>query len=93
MRKVYITADVNNPDTEEEFHGWVDLNWSRRQLHENMEDVRFHELEDDEDVQKFIEDLIGAIDSEEDGTFYAADGDMDLETGEVWHYAAHIWKD
>ncbi len=90
MRKVYITATVVNPDTEEEFHGWVDLNWSRFLIFENMEDVRFHELDDDEDAQQVVESLIGSYETSERGTWYAQDSVMNPETGETWSYAAHV---
>jgi hypothetical protein len=52
--------------------------------------VAVHEFYDREEAVKFITYNIGAIDSEERGTFYAADSRMDLESGEDWSYAAHI---
>lgn len=90
MRKVYITADIYNPVTEEESHGWIDWNWSRTQLHENKEDVRTLELEDDENVWKFIENLIGEIDLQSRSTYYAADSVTDYVTGLSYTYAAHV---
>lgn len=92
-QQVYITADVINLDSEEEFHGWVDLRWNRFELRENKEDVRPHiyDPETDGTIREYVETLIGGIDSGSDGeTFYAADSDMNHETGEYWRYAAHV---
>jgi hypothetical protein len=89
MFKVQFSATVSNPDTEEKYNGWVDM--SRPfELRSESTDVAVHEFYDREEAVKFITYNIGAIDSEERGTFYAADSRMDLESGEDWSYAAHI---
>lgn len=90
MRKVFITATVVNPDTEENYHGWIDLNWNRFQLLEDKELVGHHDVEDGENALDVIESLIGAVEISDGETFYAQDGQTNMESGEVWIYAAHL---
>ena len=88
--KIFITASVFNPDTEEEFHGWIDPSWSMFQLHENKEDVAPLEFdpEFDDSIEALIEETIGSIDSTERGNHYGAD--TPLHDGEYWSYCAHV---
>lgn len=88
--KIFITATVYNPDTEEQFNGWIDPSWSMFQLHENKEDVAPLEFdpEFDNSIEALIEETIGAIDSTEDGKHYGADSP--LHDGEYWSYCAHV---
>lgn len=91
MRKIYITATSVNADTEEEYHGWIDWNWSPFELYENKEDVRYIELEDGEDERQAVYDLIGSFEEPEShtpGRYYAHDSK--LQNGEYWSYCAHV---
>lgn len=89
MFKIQFTATVTNPDTDEEFNGWVDM--SRPfELREANTDVPVHEFYKREEALKFIRYNIGTIGHEQRGTFYADDTQVNDETGENWNYAAHI---
>jgi hypothetical protein len=90
MLKVLFTASVYNLDTEESFHGWVDPQWSMFQLRSEDTDVRAFEVETEAEALELIESYIGAADSFDGETYYAADSRMNNETGENWSYAAHI---
>lgn len=94
MQKVYITATVFDPSSEDTFNGWVDLNWARFELRTEKEDVRPQEYDPESDgtIEKFIESLIGSTEpvSVRGGTYYAEDSVMNPETGELWSYAAHV---
>lgn len=85
-----FTATVFNPDTEETFTGWVDMDWNRFELRSDASDVRMLKFEDRATAVRFIESEVGAIRDNGDGTFYAEDSRMNLETGEDWSYAGHI---
>lgn len=90
MFSVQFTADVFNPDTEEEFHGWLDPQWSKTQLFELDTDVKTYEFDTREEAEEFIESEIGVADSFDGEDWYSADAHMDLESGGNWSYHARI---
>lgn len=88
--QVRYTATVLNQDTEETFAGWVDPSWSRYELRTTAEDVRTYEYETVEDAVAAIESEIGTADHFDGTSYYAADEDMNRESGELWMRAAHL---
>ncbi len=88
--EVNFTASVQNPDTEEEFHGFISPEWSKTQLFSEATDVKTFEFETREDAEKFIEETIGEADNFDGEDWYAADSHFDLESGEDWSYHARI---
>lgn len=94
MTKVIFTASSINPETEQEAHGYVDLDWNRFVLHEDAEDVRTKEVPSYMTIEDFLEEELGSIDNYNGrGTYYFADGKMNYETGETFTYAAHVLDD
>lgn len=89
MYKVQFTATVVNPDTEETFNGWVDMEWNRWELRSESTDVRSHEFDTRDEAVEFIKSKLGDV-REERNTFYAEDTELHLESGETWGRAAHI---
>lgn len=94
MFRVRFTATVKNFDTEEEFNGWVSPDWNRFELYSEREDVKDYDFDTREEAVKFIEETIGAVESdcgsEVMGNYYAQDAEMNNETGEVWYRAGHV---
>lgn len=94
MVKVQFTARVVNPDTEEEFNGWVDPKWNQYVLRSESTDVTAWEFETLSEAVAFIEAHIGMTEHESGSdTWYSADEDFHMESGESWHRAAHITQD
>lgn len=76
--------------------GWVDPNWSLFAIWEDREDVRPDVMDDDEErspaqwLADTITDRLGVVESFDGrGTFYAADGIDNYQTGENMTLAAH----
>jgi hypothetical protein len=92
MFTVQFTATVFNPDTEDNFNGWVDPAWNRYELRELADDVRTWTFDTLEEAEAFIEETIGSTrqDSEPKRYYYAEDSDFNRETGEDWSYCAVI---
>jgi hypothetical protein len=90
MVTVSFTATVYNPDTEEVFNGWVDINWNRFELRTEQTDVRVHQFDTLAEAEEFVESEIGPADSYENGHWYAADSVMNNESGEDWSYCAYF---
>lgn len=92
MFRVRFTATVHNFASEEDFNGWVDMNWNRYELRTEREDVRFEDFDTLAEAEKHIEDTIGFF--EHDGgseNYYAQDADTSPEDeDEVWYRAGHI---
>ena len=92
--EVAFTADVVTAESAEhgdaDRRGWIDWDWSSRQVHENKEDVRVHIFDTREEAEKYIEDTIGTADSYDGYDWYAADPREDYRTGESWNYCGHI---
>lgn len=90
MFKVKFSATVYNPDTEENFNGWVDPSYSMWTLF-NVEDTpKVYEFDTKAEAEEFVESTIGSADNYDGEDWYAADSKMNLESGEDWSYAAHI---
>jgi hypothetical protein len=87
---VQYTASVLNPDTGDTFNGWVDPAWSRYELRSTEEDVRTFEYETLAEALADVESTVGPYDSWDGESYYAADEDMNPESGEIWMYAAHF---
>ncbi|UDL16715.1 hypothetical protein SEA_ATUIN_322 [Arthrobacter phage Atuin] len=90
MFKVRFSATVENRDTEDTFNGWVSPNWNRYALYTNREDVSVQEFETLAEAIEYIKTEIGEIDSTNGTTYYAADADLNYESGEHWMRAGHI---
>jgi hypothetical protein len=90
MFKVNFTASVKNFDTEEDFNGWVDPQWSMSTLHSEESDVRSWEFDTLEEAIKFIDSEIGSVETRyaERGNYYAQDSE--LHNGEYWYYCGHV---
>jgi hypothetical protein len=92
--EVAFTGDVTDEEHAREGatreNGWIDPKWSMTVLHENREDVRTETFDTLGEAVAFIEDTIGSVNDNGDGTYYAQDGHMDLQTGDDWSYAGHI---
>lgn len=85
-------AEGNPIEEPIEEHGWIDWNWSSRQLHESRNDVRpYVDVDEDdpelyEEIQDAFRNLPGGPEREgHQGTFYAADTDSPFD--EVWSYS------
>lgn len=92
--RVRFTADliteVEDGELETE-SGWVDWNWTRWDVEENREDVRFFDFETREEAEEFIGDELGAVEHDEGSdNYYAADTVQNYQTGVNARYAAHI---
>ena len=93
MVKVQFTATVVNPDTEEEFNGWVNPQ-NRYELRTLAEDVPTFEFETLPEAVAFIEGEIGMTENEAGSDiWYSGDEDFHMESVESWHRAAHITQD
>ena len=90
--RVVFTASVYNPDTEEEFHGYVSPKWSMFELRSEESDVEVFEVETEDEALKLIEEHIGAADNFDGEDYYAADSRFNDETGEDWSYHARITR-
>jgi hypothetical protein len=90
MVKVVFTATCYNPDTEEEFNGYLDPKWSKTTLFELESDVTVFEVETEAEALELIKSYIGEPDSFDGVDFYAADSHDNYETGENWTYHARI---
>lgn len=92
--EVSFTADVTTPESASagmaDRSGWVDIEFSRRQVFENKEDVRVHLFDTLEAAEEFIESEIGSADSYDGEHWYAADVKDDYQTGEQWSYCGHV---
>jgi hypothetical protein len=92
--EVAFTGDVTDEEHAREgatrANGWIDPKWSMTVLHENREDVRTEVFETLAEAEAYIEDTIGSVVDNGDGTYYAQDGHTDLQTGDDWSYAGHI---
>lgn len=88
--QVRYTATVLNGDTEETFAGWVDPSWNRYELRSTAEDVQTYVYADVAEALAAIESEIGAADHFDGAAYYAADEDMNRESGEIWMRAAHV---
>lgn len=92
--EVAFTADVVTEESASEGmadrSGWVDLAWSRTQVHSNKEDVRVHIFDTRAEAEAFIESELGYADSYDGENWYAADTHDDYVTGEQWNYCGHI---
>ena len=90
MFTVTFTATVVNPDSEEEFHGYVNPKWSMHQLYTEPTDVESFAFDSRKEAEEFVESTIGVADNYDGEDWYAADSTMNLETGEDWSYHARI---
>jgi hypothetical protein len=88
--RVVFTATVYNLDTEESFNGYVDPKWNRFELRSEESDVQSFEVENEAEALELIKSYIGEPDSFDGEYFYAADSQMNNETGEDWSYCAVI---
>lgn len=100
--EVYATAtsltpvyDAENDVTDGVEHsGWVDPNWSRVDLHDEMEDVRpLWRGTDPAEAGRAVKDFLGAVEPAETagsrGTYYGSDGEQPTDV--TFSYAAHVW--
>ena len=95
MIEVRFTADrvAATPDTEEGLateSGWIVPSWSMRQIVDDPEMIIPEVFDTREEALARIEEVIGSVENEERGTFYASDAVIDFQTGDSWHYAGHI---
>lgn len=90
MVKVTFTASVHNFDTEDEFHGFIDPKWSMWELYTEANDVRTYEFDTESEATAFIESEIGSADNFDGIDWYAADPQMNYDTGESWSYHARL---
>lgn len=92
--EVAFTGDVTDAEhaaegaTRED--GWIDPKWSMTVLFAGKEDVRTETFDTLAEAVAFIEDTIGSVHDNGDGTYYAQDGHMDLQSGDDWSYAGHV---
>lgn len=89
--EVKFTASVNNPDTEEEFHGYVDPQYSMWTLFEDEPERRFV-FDTKAEAEEFVDSTIGSADHFDGEDWYAADAKMNLESGEDWSYHARFYE-
>jgi len=79
--------------------GWVSPSWSTFTVFENREDVeRFtFDPDDDETVPEWqarlVSEILGSAHDNGDGTFYGAESQTRLETGEDISLALHFYDD
>jgi hypothetical protein len=91
MFKVTYSATVFNPDTEDTFNGWVDMDWNRFELRTEEEDVRSKEFDTYEEAVQSIEDTIGSLQNDGGSSaYYGEDSVFNNESGEDWHYCGHV---
>lgn len=88
------TVRLENPIEE---YGWVDVAWSRYELHDSRNDVsplvsEDEESEDLEDEVKNALGWLGAYEDNGDGTFYAADVDQPHDSPWDYDYAIHFTR-
>lgn len=88
MFKVNFTATVVNPDTEENFNGWVDPSYSMWTLFSDQPEAK--EFDTLAEAEEYIDSEIGVVETPERGIYYAQDSKMNLESGEDWSYAAVV---
>ncbi len=89
---IRLTATVTDIDGGE-VDGWLDREYSSFQVLASKQEARVYQVTDIEtieDVEAAIENLIGAIDSFDGDTAYAADAEIGRVHGQVARYAAHI---
>lgn len=87
----FMTATVVRANGLEE-HGWVDASWSKTTLWAARNDAGtlLSTPEHDEYLMEYISDLVYGYRDNGDGTFYAEDPEVDIETGDSWSYAIHF---
>lgn len=92
--QIFLTATSLDPDTGETQTGWIDPTWSMTQLHADRDDVAPLEFdpEFDDSIESVIEEAIGGIDSEENGTYYGSASVQSSITGLYWNYCAHVTR-
>lgn len=92
MSKLYITATTIDADnSEDQTIGWIDWNWSPFELHAEKEDVRYIDLDPEEDERDMVENILGAVEDPEPHNprrYYAIDSQLD--EGRYWSYCAHV---
>lgn len=91
MFKVNFTATVVNPDTEDNFNGWVDPSYSMFLLFEDAPTPK--EFDTLKESEEYIDSEIGSVEAPERGIYYAQDSKMNYESGESWSYAAVVHED
>jgi len=94
MTGEYVTEE-SAAHGDAERRGWVCPMWSCREFFDSRDDVTpvlDADTEDDDFVSR-VSDVIsslGAVESDGNGTFYAADPEQDLEDGGWYSYALHF---
>ena len=98
---VFVTCDRVTDESaaegEAEESGWIDWDWSSRTIFDSSNDVRplvsipLPLTDDDrEDILSRIGEVSAAWEGD-DGTYYAADSDIDYVTGDDYRYAVHVY--
>ena len=85
-----VTDDEHMANGATRENGWIDPKWSMKVLHENREDVRTETFDTEAEAVAYIEETIGSVRDNGDGTYYGQDSKFDPLTGDDWSYAGHI---